>query len=573
MSSRLIVVCTVCLITAAAMCDGQVHFRIRSDDTRTLNEDAGWVAATDVSAAMEAQRKFRIRFEIEEAGARAENYRLQYNKNGTGWKDAEGYRDDNPNKAPSTPEVWAVPSARYSDGDPTTDLLTASAAAFVPGGGKESPVTGEIRLGGQHTEVEFALVIPTFHDGARQNKTGDVFEFRLVRSDATAVAGTVANPRVTLVVPAGLIGGTYVESPNRIGPFRDGNGNLYAIMEPTETDNVFMVIKSADGGRTWTEQDGAHRPRTDDLESVDAVLAGDELHIAHHGGKQVVYHVFRVSTHGGNPDTYRLTDEVIAGPITYEEQSVAMEVLSNGRVRCIYARTVGGRGRIFFRTRDARWGAEQSLDMQADVGFFGVAAVRGASDKVHIVYSATDGSIYHRSLSSGDALSERRLLAKDGGITRAERVPLMPPVYWQEAGSEKIMVGYRKAADGRIYTRIITDDGRPGAESAASDRAVSNDQAQSRQPTANLVVDGATVYLHYADAATEDIFRDVHTSARGWGADVKEQDGVEADLIRGAAFTHSPANGGRRVIGYLFDDGSDGYTGTVRYKELPIPVR
>ena len=73
------------------------------------------------------------------------------------------------------------------------------------------------------------------------------------------------------------------------------------------------------------------------------MLAGDELHIAHDRGQTNCLLCFRVSTHRGNADTYPLTDELVAGPITYEEQSVALEVLSDGRVRCFYARTVGYR--------------------------------------------------------------------------------------------------------------------------------------------------------------------------------------------------------------------------------------
>jgi hypothetical protein len=192
---------------------------------------------------------------------------------------------------------------------------------------------------------------------------------------------------------------------------------------------------------------------------------------------------------------------------------------------------------------------------------------------VHIVYYAGDGNVYHRSLSSADVLSERESLTTDGGVKDSERVPFMPPVYWDDAGDEKIMVGYRKATDGRIYTSIITNDGRPGAESVASDRAVNNDQAESCQPTANLANDGSTVYLLYSDAAAEDIFSDVYTPQTGWGSDVKEQDAVEADLIRGVIFTHSARNGGAKVIGYVFDNGSNGYTGAVRYKERPIPAR
>jgi hypothetical protein len=566
--------CTLCLaacmfLGGVQLSHGQVHFRIRSDDTQPLNANAGWGAALDTNATIEAQKKFRIRFEIEDRSSNG-NFKLQYRRNAAGWNDALGYPDNDPDNAPSTPEVWVVTSSQYNDGDPTADVLAGSSQPFVRGVAKEKPSTGKIDLRRGHTEVEFAIVIPTFYDGAKQNGTGDTFDFRLVRSDNTVISGAFADPRVTLTVPAGLIGATYVESPNRIGPFKDGNGNLYAVLEPAETDNVFMVIKSADGGRTWKEQDGANRPDTDDLESVDAVLAGDELYIAHHGGKSVVLHVFRVSTHPDKPDTYRLTDEPIAGPITYEEQSVALEVLSGGKIRCFYARTIGNRGRIFYKTRDGKWGAEQSLDTQADADFYGVAAVRGASDKVHIVYYADNGNVYHRSLTSADILSERKSLTADAGTARSNRVPFMPPVFWDEAGDEKIMVGYRKATDQRIYTRIITNDAAPGIESRASDNPVSNDQAQSRQPTANLANDGSTVYLHYADAATEDIFRDVYTPNAGWGLDVEERDGVEADLIRGLVFTHSKGNPAARVIGYLVDNGSDGYTGTVRYYEYQL---
>lgn len=29
------------------------------------------------------------------------------------------------------------------------------------------------------------------------------------------------------------------------------NGDLYFIMEPAETDNLFLMVTSSDGGRTW----------------------------------------------------------------------------------------------------------------------------------------------------------------------------------------------------------------------------------------------------------------------------------------------------------------------------------
>lgn len=548
---------------------GQVHYRVRADDQHDLNADAGWAEPMDLPATVEAQKKIRIRFEFEHSENQAPP-RLQFRRNASAWQDAQAYPEDKPDSAPASPAVWLVPSGQYGDGQETVDLLRGSAANFAVGEGRASP--GPLRMPppGHHSEAEFALIIPTFHDGAGQNRASDVFEFRL--SGTTGVASPDSGyARVSLIVPPGLIGGTYVESPNRVGPFRDPNGNLYAILEPAETDNVFMVIKSTDGGKTWSEQDAAHRPATDDLESVDAVLAGDALHIVHHAGKRVVYHRFLVSSHPGSPDRYEIRDEVIAAPITYQEQSVAMEVAPSGAIHCFYARTVGTRGQVFYKVRHTAWGAERNLDEEPGGSFFGVAAVRGIGGKVHVVYAAESGKVYYRSVSAEGTISPRTLLTAETGRRRADRVPIMPPVSWMEQAEEKVMVGYRKAIDGRIYTRILSANGSPGPELAASAHPVSNDQAQSRQPTAHLAADGATVYLLYADAIEEDIYLNVKHSGSGWAGSTKIGPGMEADLLRGFVFNHSSANGGAKVLGYLVDNGSDGYTGTVQYGEYPIP--
>ena len=64
------------------------------------------------------------------------------------------------------------------------------------------------------------------------------------------------NPVLRLTTPPGHVGGTFVETPGRVGPWRAQNGDLYFIMEPAETDNLFMMIKSSDDGVTWREMDG-----------------------------------------------------------------------------------------------------------------------------------------------------------------------------------------------------------------------------------------------------------------------------------------------------------------------------
>lgn len=118
--------------------------------------------------------------------------------------------------------------------------------------------------------------------------------------------------QIVLTVPDGHLGGTFVETPGRIGPWQAGNGDLYFIMEPSETDNRFMMMKSADGGKTWREVDGANRPETGDLESVDSRQVGDSIHIIHQVTHSVRYHVFNTSDHPNEPDRWSVRDEVAA---------------------------------------------------------------------------------------------------------------------------------------------------------------------------------------------------------------------------------------------------------------------
>ena len=73
--------------------------------------------------------------------------------------------------------------------------------------------------------------------------------------------------RVTLRVPDGLLGGTYVETPGVLGPWQGEDGTLYFPMEPAETFNVLMMVASTDGGASWAEVDGDNRPVTDDLDA------------------------------------------------------------------------------------------------------------------------------------------------------------------------------------------------------------------------------------------------------------------------------------------------------------------
>ncbi|UCC99832.1 MAG: hypothetical protein JSW66_08095, partial [Phycisphaerales bacterium] len=180
-----------------------------------------------------------------------------------------------------TPRVSIVSCPAYEHGMSTSDLLKGSTTPFQAGMGislaDRTPVWS---CANAHGEFEWPLVIRRFADGAVTNDDGDIFEFRMVNGIGTVpVIGH--SPVLRLSIPPGHVGGTFIENPGRIGPWQVSNGDLYFMMEPTETDNVFMMMKSADNGRTWREIDGVNRPSTNDLESVDSRLVGDTIHIIH----------------------------------------------------------------------------------------------------------------------------------------------------------------------------------------------------------------------------------------------------------------------------------------------------
>jgi len=557
----------------------QAHYRIRSGDAYGLNVDNGWAAGLDTGATIGTGIRFRVRFEVEEVNgvSTTVTLKLQYRRNAGSWYDLIV-----PGNNGATP-IMIVDSAQYTDGDATTNVLSGSSKSFVAGTGEEDNTVGSVTLANEHTEIEFTLMLQNFFGsgGAHyQTVQNDVFELRLVESDNTAL-DSYTYPTITLDVTDYYIGGTYVEAPVRIGPFCDGNGNLYTLIEPyATTTTVMIMIKSTDGGKTWAEVDGANNPTYGDLESIDIVQEGTTLHIAHQPSTgnwpNIYYHTFRTSDDGSNPDTWGITDNEVYTGLSATDYSVAIAVRSDGDVVLFYRRTDTGYESIKYKINTGTWGGENTLDNTASTHVSAVRAVRGANDKIHVFYKdATNNDIYHKSLSSSDVLSGRESCytdAKSGGTDYQEA--MTPAVYWDDAGDEKVMVGILDNSDNLLYTVVVTNDGTPETAKVASDNTVYNNPGDtgSEQPVADLVVDqdADTTYIMYSDLTTHDLFRDVAVNDGGWGTDVEQVDAVDAYWVRGNVFTHSVGNGGKTVYGFTYDNGSNGYTGFIWYDEYEI---
>lgn len=456
-----------------------------------------------------------------------------------------------------SPRVSIVSCPAFGNGEATTDLLSASTNPFRPGAGvalteKTLPWPG----GKTHSEYEWALVVRRFADTAITNDEGDTFEFRMASADG-APLNSSPNPVLQLTIPPGHLGGTFVEAPGRIGPWQATNGDLYFIMEPTETDNLFLMVKSTDNGMTWQEVDAGNRPETNDLEAVDGRQIGDTLCILHQVTKSTHLHAFRTSDHPTHPDTWAFTDE-LAAVADSMAQAATLVVRSDGSMVAFY---IGQTLHYNIRSADGSWGQQVIIDPDAPAAA-GPKAVVETNDTVHVAYYRIDGSLWYRSLLVDGTLTDARQLASGAGTSRAEYGAVLPLVYLPESGT--VVVIYR-LDDGYLWERRIHKSGTMTAPVRVTDRPVVTDAVDSQQAGADDVVDGQTIQLLFIDEETRSIFS---TNDRGdWQAAKLRVDNILASWVRGNIYTRPD---GVKVYGFVYDAGSDGGAGMNRFGEIEL---
>jgi hypothetical protein len=456
-----------------------------------------------------------------------------------------------------TPRLSIVSSPAYENGAATTDLLKGASGRFQAGAGINLAERASWSGAGSHGEFEWPLVVRRYADGAVANEEGDSFELRMVDAGG-AVLSAPPNPVLRLTIPPGHVGGTFVETPGRIGPWRAANGDLYFVMEPAETHNVFMMIKSTDGGRTWREVDGTNRPGTADLEAVDARQVGDTIHIIHQVTNSTRYHTFRTSDHKIRPDTWAVRDEVAVRTASIA-QAASLVVRSDGSLVAFH---VADTIHYNVRSPQGTWGADTILDRGVAPKSAGPRAVLGANDSVHLAYYGMDGTIWYRRLLPSGTLTARQQLASGLGATRAEYGAVLPLVFIPRTNT--VVVVYQ-SSDGKLWERRIGEDGAPTPAVPVTDRAVVKDAVDSQQPGADAVLDGETVRVLFIEASSGDIFA-THDHG-GWQPPVLQQGGINGSWVRGGVYTRAD---GTNVYGYVYDAGSEGGAGMNRYGEVVL---
>jgi hypothetical protein len=544
----------------------QTAYRIRTGFDAGLNADSGWAAGIDQPATVSVEQPFRLRFEVETPADApfVERFRLQYRHNDGDWRPV--LVGDFPYPAGATPRVSVVAAPSYADRDETTDLLDRSTAAFAGGAGVSlSGRTLSLAEAGVQSEWEWPVVLRRFADGAVTNDDGDRFEFRMVDAQGRPLAAD-DSPVVTATVPPRLLGGTYPETPGRIGPWETSDGSLYFLMEPAETYNVLMTVKSDDGGDTWREVDGANRPVTGDLEGFASAFHDGTIHMLHQIDEGVLHHSFRTtdtSTDGsGETDAWAVRDDTIATPGAPPVQVTALAARPDGSLVAVY----GGPSDLHYTTRspEGTWGEEQSLSSETGDVLSGPQAVTGSDGAVHLAYTRRDGTAWYRQIQPDGSLTPPQQVADGLGTAETDVGTVLPLVHLAETNTTVII--YRTNA-GTLQARRV-QDGTLSDPVQVTDRPVVQNPVDSDQVGADAVAIGSTVHVLFVEDGTGRLYHTQSGTDRAWTPETLQVDGADVQWVRGQPITRGSSS--PVAYGYVYDGGSNGGSGKNVYAEVPL---
>jgi hypothetical protein len=532
-------------------------YQIREVAAASLNQDSGWAAAENQAAPIRYDAPFRIRFEVESASKAPfiGELRLQYRKEGGDWRMIG--LSDFPYPRYATPELSLLATAPYAYGEETEDLLTGSVLSHEEGIGlKGVQATPLFQLASQSTEWEWPLVIRRFYDGDGWNEDGLKFEIRMVDASGRPLRGLEPIVLTGYAAP-GHLGGTFIETPARIGPYQSSSGRLYFLMEPTETFNSFMVVASDDHGVSWREIDGAGRPSIGDLEGVGSVFKDGIIHIVHQTSDEVVYHAFATKDSKMGADGWIVDSRLIAQPTEPPTQSAAMATRGDESLVVVYGNESGGF--LHLSGADFQWAtAPIDLETKAVTGLSGFQAATGTDGDSFVVFTAEDGSGWMRILDAEGALSEPLLITQGLGLDDAENGAILPIIALPSGG---ILVIYRRD-DGSLWERVWKRNEGFGSARSILGATVVSGAVDSDQVGADAIEFEGTVHLLYIDEATRSINYNQRALDGAWSANKRLVSEIDAAWVRGNVIKNE---NGKMVYGFVYDAGSQGGAGMNRF--------
>tara|TARA_R110002072_G_scaffold136124_3_gene278383 strand:- start:99935 stop:101671 length:1737 start_codon:yes stop_codon:yes gene_type:complete len=537
-------------------------YRVRNDATVDLNADTGWAAAENSVAQLYYDQPFRLRIQVRASMAPPEGHllRLQYRRQGGTWLPVGVSEFPYPSFA--TPVLSVIATSAYPHGAETGRLLGQPDMDWDDGAGLNAVASTPVwRTTGDTLEWEWPLVIRRFSDGPTFADDGSVFELRIVNGRGQPLAGQRPAELRLSAVP-GHLGGTFIETPGRIGPYQSEQGHLYFFMEPSETDNRFMAVRSDDFGNTWREVDGAGRPVADDLEGVASVRTGSTIHLIHQVSREVFYHAFALGSPESGEGVWLVDSQSIATPEEPATQYADVVARSDGSLVTLY----GGSRRLFLQIRSPQgvWGEPLEIDTGSGPELSGPVLAAGPDDTVTLAYTGRDGSGFVRHLRPDGTLSERQLFSSNLGSADSENGAIVPLVVLPESGTT-VMV-YREQ-DGLLRERRFSRNEQLTAPVVVTQLPVVTDAVDSEQVGADLILHGASLHLLFIDVQSRSIFHISSSQPGVWSQPQPVIENIQGSWVRGSV--HHDASGSP-VYGFVFDAGSTGGSGFNRYFALPL---
>lgn len=535
-------------------------YRVRSDASVTLNANAGWAAPENTATKLHYDSPFRLRVQVLASEVTADGHQisLQYRANDDAWKPV-GYAHF-PYPSLASPLLSIIKTDAYQSGDETTRLLGDATLDWDDGLGLSAEVATPVwRETGNALEWEWPLVVRRFSDGPSFAEDGLSLDIRLVNGLGMPLAG-VEPLQLTLSAESGHLGGTFIETPGRIGPYQADNGSLYFFMEPTETDNRFMAMISTDYGNSWREVDGANRPDADDLEGVASARHGDVIHLIHQQSEEVFYHAFDLSA--GEAGQWLVNSESIAEPAEPPTQYADIVARQDGSLVTLYA----GDHKLFVQFRDVagQWSAPREVDSRVAPDLSGPVMVTDEDCLITLAYTALNGQGFVRHLLADNTLSERQLLSADLGTRDIDNGAIAPLLVDPVTGDSVIV--YRESS-GRLYERRLSPAGRLSAPTLISDMAVVTGVVDSEQVGADLIYHNGVLHLLFIEESTRAIYHAQSRDAGVWQQPELVIDNIQGGWVRGSVHQNQA---GQPVYGFVYDAGSKGGSGFNRYMALPL---
>jgi hypothetical protein len=539
-------------------------FLVRSDFEEELDEDKGWAASLNIAPSQIVDTPFRIRFEVESDTTNyRRQYSLQYRWNDYPWTYAQAHEFPYPSEA--SPPLSIVSSKAFFFGEEADDLISVSKKPANPGAGISlAPTTpGWIPYpsSGASAEWEWAIVIRRWADGGRVIESGDRFALRMVDQYGRPLSGP--NPDFTVTVPEYHLGGVFVETPARIGPFENSLGHLYFIMEPTETDNIFMMVKSEDGGRTWFEVDSDNRPKVSDLEGVGTVMSHDGIiHIAHQVSEGVYYHAFAISDHPEHKDKW-ITDsfEITTHTKKPPTQTADITLRPDGSLIAVFS--YYDKLQLSIRDPNGTWNDALLFNHEYHTGFTNPLAICRPDGVVDLVYKSLDGKGWHRQLLQDNSLSEPILFTENLGTTVEENISIIPLAFLPEKNST--IAVYRKS-DGYLYLSHFSNNAW-SEPLKLSDKKVISNAVDSEQTEADVVVFDNKLIITFIAEADRSIYQTILNNLDQTSSAKLIISNIDGSWVRGNILYNQQSN---PVFGLVYDAGSKGGSGFNKYLYIDL---